>query len=488
MAQNEPNRRKRNPNFMSKAPRLAAVLAISMLSSAAFAASNVAANLESQGLLLTLAGIFFGGMLVSLTPCVYPMIPITLSIIGARSATSGPLAGFLRSLVFVLGIASIYTVMGLIVALSGGTFGALFQKKEFLVGMSLLFIAMGLSMLGLFNLQLPPAIAAKMQSSGNRGGFIGAFLLGITTGVVASPCGSPVLVSILLLAGKGGQPALGGIMLFTYALGIGMLFLVLGAFPAFLSKVPRSGVWMEDIKKFLGLVLILAAFYYLRLALPPLLVMGMLIATCLIFAAFIGIKSKERRQWPRLLWSWRAAALALVVVAFYVGVEIVPAMARAEQASVERKIAAAEKRGQTGSAGAAAGQTSGASEQPAVAPTAPPKEWLTDEAAAVAMGKANNWPVIIDFGAEWCAACKELEHKTFSDPAVEKELAGFVKVRIDCTEETPENVALQKKYNSISLPTIVFINAAGEVLPDLTLLEFEAPVGFLQRLAKVTGK
>ena len=315
---------------MSNAPRLVTLILLSGLPAAALAASNVSANLETQGLLLTLMGIFFGGMLVSLTPCVYPMIPITLSIIGARSATSKPMVGFSRSLVFVLGIATIYTVLGLAVALSGGTVGGLLQKKEFLLGLSLLFIAMGLSMLGLFNLQLPPAIASRMQGSGNRGGFVGAFLLGVTTGVVASPCGSPVLVSILVLAGQGGQPGLGAVMLFTYALGIGMLFLVLGAFPAFLSKVPKSGVWMEDVKKFLGLVLIVASFYYLALALPPMLVMGMLIATCLIFAAFIGIKSKDRQQWPRLLWSWRVAALTLVVVAGYVGFSIVPGMARAE--------------------------------------------------------------------------------------------------------------------------------------------------------------
>lgn len=470
---------------MSKTLRLVVIgLFLATMTSAAFASSDVASNLESRGLFLTLMGIFFGGMLVSLTPCVYPMIPITLSIIGARSATSRPIVGFTRSFVFVLGIASIYTVLGLVVALSGGTVGGLLQKKEFLLALSLLFIAMGLSMLGLFNLQLPPSIASKMQGSGNRGGFVGAFLLGVTTGVVASPCGSPVLVSILVLAGQGGQPGLGAVMLFTYALGIGMLFLVLGAFPAFLSKVPKSGVWMEDVKKFLGLVLVIAAFYYLALALPTLLVMGMLIATCLIFAAFITIKSKERQQWPRLLWSWRAAALALAGVAAYVGFALAPGALRSEQASLQRQIAAAERRGKNEALKTMA--LDGATTQTAVAqPTAPPEDWLIDEAEALEMASANKWPVILDFGADWCAACKELEKKTFANPDVEKALARFVKVRIDSTEETPENLALKEKYGWVALPTVIFIDSNGEELKDLLLSEFEAPDQFLKRLEQV---
>lgn len=473
---------------MSRTLRFITLAFILTLCGSAFAAStDVAANIETQGLILTLAGIFLGGILVSLTPCVYPMIPITLSIIGARSATSTPVTGFARSLVFVLGIATIYTILGLIVAMSGGTVGFILQNKWFLICLSVLFILMGISMLGAFNLQLPPSVAAKLQGSGSKGGFFGAFLLGITTGVVASPCGSPVLVGILALAGAGGQPGLGAVMLFTYALGIGMLFLVLGTFPAFLGKVPKSGVWMEDIKKFLGLVLIIAAFYYLSLAMSKMLVMGAAIATLLVFAVMIFLMSKERRGSKGLLWAWRVAALSLVGVAAFIGFELVPYEMAVQQTAYGRKAVAEYKSNQLklqGAGGLAAGETTATIS----ALTAPPAEWLTDEAAAVALAKENNWPLIVDFGAEWCAACKELEHKTFVDPEVEKVLAGFVKVHIDCTDASDENEELQKKYNTqafLSLPMVSFVNASGEHLPDLTLYEFEPAADFLKRLEQV---
>lgn len=469
---------------MKRFIQLVIVTLLSTVAASAVAAPNVQANIEAQGLILTLAGIFFGGMLVSMTPCVYPMIPITLSIIGARSAESKPIIGFVRSLVFVLGIATIYTVLGLIVALSGGTIGFLLQSKGFLLALSALFIIMGLSMLGLFNLQLPPSVASKLQGSGNRGGFFGAFLMGITTGVVASPCGSPVLVGILALAGAGGQPSLGAVMLFTYALGIGMLFLVLGTFPAFLSKVPKSGVWMDDVKKMLGLVLIIASFYYLSLALPKMLVWGMLIATCLMFAAFIAIKSKEREAWPKLLWGWRVAGLILVGLVMYAAFVAVPSLLESEARAREKLMEGLKVRAAQTSGTAVSG--SGASGTETL--VAPPAEWLTSEPEALAMAGKNDWPVIVDIGADWCAACKELEHKTFADPAVEKAMAGFIKVKIDATEETPENTALQKKYNSPSLPTVAFIDAHGNQLPDLTLYEFEAPEPFIKRLSKVPTK
>lgn len=468
---------------MSRTLRLITLTFILAIVGNALAAPDVAADIEAQGLTLTLAGIFLGGILVSLTPCVYPMIPITLSIIGARSATSTPVTGFARSLVFVLGIATIYTILGLIVATSGGTIGFILQNKWFLIGLSVLFILMGISMLGAFNLQLPPSIAAKLQGSGNRGGFFGAFLLGITTGVVASPCGSPVLVGILALAGAGGQPGLGAVMLFTYALGIGMLFLVLGTFPAFLGKVPKSGVWMEDIKKFLGLVLIIAAFYYLNFTLPKMLVLGAAIATCIVFAIMIYLKSSERKASPGLLWAWRIAALSMVGVAAYIGFEMVPYQQRMQDAQVKRQTLNAVKAIGGANATLLAADETTATQTAAL--SAPPAEWLTDEAAAVALAKENSWPLIIDFGAEWCAACKELEHETFIDPEVEKVLAGFVKVRIDCTEQTDECATLQEKYNSMSLPTVAFITPSGKHMPNLTLYEFEPPAEFLKRLEQV---
>jgi thiol:disulfide interchange protein DsbD len=471
------------------------------LSAAAFAANpDIGATLQERGFFMALVLVYVAGVAVSLTPCVYPMIPITLSIIGARSAESSPMRGFLRSLVFVLGIAVIYTVLGLFVAKSTNTVGFLFQNKAFLVVMALIFFGMGLSMMGLFNVQVPPALAAKFQSvnSGSRGGLIGAFLLGITTGVVASPCGSPVLISVLTLAGRDGRPFVGGVLLFAYAMGIGLLFLFLGTFPAFLKKVPKSGVWMEDVKKFLGLLLIGAALYYLGLAIPAWLLWLLVVLFSLGAAAIIAIQAKSRASLPKLLMAWRLTALLLVIIAVAGAFELVKAGFSNPTGRIQASSSSSipvESLVRNGkdilldnskfAAMATAATATTATESAEATATAPELAWETDEKAALARAQKEGKPVIIDFGAAWCAACKELEKKTFPVPEVAAVLKDFVRVRIDCTEATDENTALQQKYGVKSLPTVILIDKTGKVSDSSSLYTFEEPAPFIDRLKKV---
>lgn len=416
---------------------------------AAAANTDVSAMIASQGLILTMFVVFAFGVGVSFTPCVYPMIPITLSIIGARSAGQKPITGFLRSLVFVLGIAIIYSALGFIAARMDKAFGFLFQNKVFVTVIAAFFIAMGLSMLGMFTLQMPASFSAKLQGGANRGGYVGAFLLGLVTGVVASPCGSPVLVSILVLAAQAGKAAVGVSLLFVYALGIGLLFLLLGTFPSFLKAMPKSGVWMDDIKKLMGVVIIAVGIFYLRLVLPEIVYWPLVVLLTLAAAVVVAVYSGQRRESRNLFLAWRAVGVAFALLAVYFAVAKAPV---------------------------------------AIAGTKPPTGsdvWLASEPAAVQQATAAKMPMVVDFTAEWCAACKELDHKTFADPEVKKALLRFVKVRIDCTDDTEETQALQKKYGSVSLPTVAFVDANGRQLTDLTLYQFEPPAKFLERLAKV---
>lgn len=480
-----------NINSRRQVVRFCLLGSLVVLAGTAFGANaSVEDRLASQGLLLTAIYVFAAGLVVSVTPCVYPMIPITLSVIGAKSAGQKPFIGFLRSAIFVLGIAVVYTALGLIVANSHRSVGFLFQNKLFLALIAAFFVAMGISMLGFFDIQLPPAIASKLQSGSNRGGFVGAFLLGLSTGVVASPCGSPVLLSVLFVAAQAGGTFTGGLLLFSYALGIGMLFLILGTFPSFLGKMPRSGVWMEDVKKLMGLILIGVAFYYVRpgLLTPAIIFWPMAVVVCLAAAIAIAAKASERQRFPKLQMAWKICAAGFAITAIGLAAAKVPdaiaSRGKSETSLLIVRQAQEEARNSDNGAttSSQAGKTAiakGPDDLPAA------DVWMANEASALALAKKEGKPVIVDFGAAWCAACKELEHKTFPVPEVRRALANFVKVRIDCTDADETNEALQKKYNSKSLPTVAFIGKNGDLQSKLTLYEFESPAQFLERVKKV---
>lgn len=457
---------------------------------------DAGASLVTRGFFLTWLIVFVAGVLVSFTPCVYPMIPITLSIIGARSAEQKPLQGFLRSLVFVLGLAVVYTALGYIGAKTGKLVGFMLQSKWFLGFLTLFFLAMGASMLGLFEIQLPPALASRLQGKAGRGGYVGAFLLGVVTGVVASPCGSPVLFSVLTLATQSGQELVGMMLLFAYALGIGMLFLVLGTFPSFLRAMPKSGGWMEDVRIFLGLLLIAVAVgYYAGLLLPVAIHMVVIGATSLAGIVYIVRHIRKTSQPAVLRRFWLGVSALLAATAVWAGANVIvgpsaPVATKQELAGQGTlEIAGAEGGVRKNDVSGAAQTTLTTETQGEQAPLGVPdaEAWLTDEAEALRRAKAENKPVLIDFRADWCAACKELEKKTFPHPTVAPLLAGFIKVKIDATEETEENAALRQKYGALALPTVVFIRPDGTVVSELTLRKFEEPEKFAERIRKFLG-
>ncbi|MBC7458183.1 MAG: thioredoxin family protein [Bdellovibrionaceae bacterium] len=318
---------------------------------------------------------FLAGILTSFTPCIFPMIPITISILGHDAEKNSRAENLLRSVLYVLGIALTYSLLGVLAALTGNLFGNALSNKYVLITMVILFFTMALSMWGLFELQVPAFIRNKLGVGTNKHGYFGIFVSGLFAGIVASPCVGPVLVSILSYVSTTKDALLGFGLLFTYAIGLGLIFIAIGLFGQFLSLLPRSGAWMNKIKFVLGLLMLLTGIYYLRLAFP----------------GSDNIKSTM---------------------------------------------------------------------------------WRTYTEDRLADAKSKQIPVMIDFRADWCMACLEMEEKTFSRAEFEEASKIFMLLKVDATEETPEIEVILKKYDVKGLPTMVFVNRNGDVLNNLTFTQF----------------
>ena len=218
--------------------------------------------LEDQGLLAALLLVFFAGILASLTPCVYPLIPITIGIFGAQQAKTRREA-FSLSLVYVLGIAVTYSALGVAAASLGTVFGGAMQSGWVLGGIAALFFALGLSSLGVFEIRIPGSLQTRLSQAGGAG-YYGAFLMGLVAGIIAAPCVGPIVAGILVYVAQQQDPVLGLILLSTFAFGMGQLFLALGTFSSLLNRLPQSGSWMEAVKTIFGIIFIAMAVYYLQ--------------------------------------------------------------------------------------------------------------------------------------------------------------------------------------------------------------------------------
>jgi thiol:disulfide interchange protein DsbD len=376
--------------------------------------------------------VFLAGIATSFTPCVYPMIPITISYIGGRAKSRAQ--GFSLSLIFVLGIGLTYSIIGAVAAVTGSILGALMQSTPVLIGVGAVFFAMGASMLGAFDLVLPSGLQTKLQG-GPRGGILGALFMGMVTGIVASPCVGPVLAVLFILVGAIGSLPLGIALFFVFALGLGLLFLVIGTFAGALAGLPQAGGWMDTVKHVFGVILLAMGIYFVRGVLGPnitLVASGVFLVFVAVFVgAFHALGEEPSRG--------RMARKALGLVGLVVGVFLL-------LAGVGRVmgigLAAAPV---VGSGPAAAGHGT----------------WLPDDVAGLAQAKAEGRPAVLDFWATWCGACLELDHKTWSDPEVRRELERFVAVKLDLTVKNDATRAKLAAYRVPGMPTVIFFDASG---------------------------
>lgn len=415
---------------------------------------DVEGRIASRGLFLTYLFVFFSGILLSFTPCVFPMIPITLSVIGARAEKS-PLRGFFLSLVYVLGMALMYAVLGLFAASSGSLFGSIMQSPVFISVIVGIFVVLALGMFGMFELQVPASFASRMQSVGGGGGWIGVFLMGIVAGLVASPCVGPVLVGLLVYIAKTENAILGFTLLFTLAMGIGVLFLVIGTFSGLITALPGAGGWMDRVKQFFGFLLLGVALYFARPFLPENVVLALAGLLLTFGAAFFGLLEplsggagivRRLAKSVVLLAGVSGVVLFLAVVLF----PFLPLPILQTAPSTGESI-----------------------------------DWIEDHDAGLTVARDAGVPVMIDFTADWCAACKELEHLTYTDPSVTRESERFTMILIDATRSTDQVKELTKKYDVKGLPTIVWIDSSGERLDQLTITGFLDAPAFLRIMKQV---
>ncbi len=404
----------------------------------------------------TFAILFVGGVLTSLTPCVYPLIPITMGIFGARQVEHRGRSVAL-SATYVGGIAAMYSTLGLFAALSGKAFGTVLSSPAVVVLLALFLLALAASLFGAFEIALPQGLQQKL--SGVRGqGFAAAFGMGLVSGIIAAPCTGPVLAGVLAYVATQRNAVLGFWMLFTYAIGMGLLFFVIGATSL---RLPRSGTWMETVKSVLGVALVAAA---VALVLPFVPRPGTLPLSARSVAVAAGALA------------FAAVLAGALTLSFHGG-----ARERALKAGALGLLLAA-----VGLRFGWAGQPRG--EKPFQIP------WLSDEKLAVQQSRASGKPLLIDFSAEWCAACKELDLHTWTDPVVAKEVSErFVPLKIDATEESDQVDKLASKYNVPGLPTVLMM-ACRDARPPECAIPGEGPTrvtGFipppemLERLRRV---
>ncbi len=399
---------------------------------------DVATLVEGSGWLLTYGAIFLGGLALNLTPCVYPLIPITVSFFAGRGENRGAHAVGL-SLLYVLGIAITYSAIGVAAALSGQMLGFLLQKPFVLLLFSGLMVTLALSQFGLFELRAPSFLVSRHRDGSET---LQALSMGLVAGIVAAPCIGPFVLGLLLYVGRTRDPFIGFTMFLTLALGLGLPYFALGLFTRALKSLPRSGAWMVGVKKAFGFILLALALSFAQ----PLLgdraySYGLAALAFAAFGTFAVRPALRKGRLGRVILATGAALVGLV------GVGVM-------------------------------------SQTPLPSP-----EWVPYSASALEQAAAEGKPVVIDFYADWCLPCKEMDIVTFSSAEVLEAAGRMLMIKADVTLDSMEaSLEGVPRFHVEGVPTVVFLDAEGRERKDLRLGSFvRAPEMLVQMRAVETG-
>jgi thiol:disulfide interchange protein DsbD len=416
----------------------------------------------ATGNFLLMIALFFGaGLLLTFTPCVLPMIPILSGIIVGEGRSVTKRHAFALSVTYVLGMAVTYAIIGVIAALGGSLLSAALQNAWVVTAFALVFVALAASMFGFYDLQLPARFHAKVSAASAklRGGELGAVaLMGMLSAAIVSPCVAAPLAGALLYNSQTRDVALGGAALFSLALGMGVPLVLVGTTEG--ALLPRAGHWMKAVKKLFGVLLLGVAIWVVSPVVPAAAQMLAWAALLIVSAMFLHALDPLPHDAPGVLRFGKGVG----VIALLAGAALVVGVLAGGRDPLQ--------------------PLSGFR---ASAPSAPASavrfERVASAAELDAELKRASRPVMLDFYADWCVSCKEMERFTFSDPKVQAELAGMTLLQADVTANSPADRELLKRFRLFGPPGIVFFDASGREIPGLRVIGFQSAERFLETLA-----
>ena len=421
---------------------------------------KITESFKNDNIFIVLLTFFSFGLLLSMTPCIFPMIPILSSIIVSQGEGMSAKKGLFLSLVYVLSMAFAYTLAGVLAGLFGSNLQAAMQNPYVVVAFATVFVALAFSMFGFYEIGLPSSLQSKLSkvsdNASNKGGLLGIAIMGFLSALIVGPCVAPPLAGTLVYIGQTGDALFGGLALFVMSLGMGVPLLLIGAGAG--KFMPKPGGWMSSVSKVFGVVMLAIAIWMLEKIMPPQVIMAMWATLFVISAVYLGALEPLGAQK-----SWNALLKGIGLILLLSGVSLFLGLFSGST----NMLTPFEKFTQKGGIGTT--QTQALKFQVVTS---------LDELNTL-LQKNKGKKIMLDFAAKWCTSCKELEEITFKDPAVIKELSNYVLIRADVTENSQEQKELSSAYGVFGPPAIIFFNETGEVLKAKTIIGYKPPQEFL---------